>query len=397
MPRGVSHVSSRAAQVQQPIIPIIADWIRAHPGTLSLGQGVVGYGPPVQAWEEMERLRREPVLNRYQPVDGLPELVELLRVKLRETNGIRVAGSGSDPVLMVAAGSNSAFLQVILAICDPGDEVILPVPYFFNQEMALTMTGVKPVPVRCGPQHQLDPGAIEAAITPRTRAVVTVSPNNPTGAVYTEDQLREVNHLCATRGLLHISDEAYEAFTFDGARHVSPGSFEGAGGHTISLFSFSKSHGFASWRTGYAVVPANLQGALRKIQDTNLICPPVVSQLGALGCLRAGLGWVSERLDQLGRVRSLVLQGLWSIQDRVDVGPASGSFYVLLRVRGRSDPMEFARRLIAEHRVAVIPGVAFGLTDGCWLRMAYGALTPETASEAMGRLVQGIHALTGKE
>jgi aspartate/methionine/tyrosine aminotransferase len=389
----MTGVSQRAGQVQPPIIPIVADWIRAHPGTLSLGQGVVGYGPPPEAWEEMQRLRREPQLNRYQPVDGLPELVEALRLKLREAHGIRVGDTGDDPVVMVAAGSNSAFLQVILAVCDPGDEVILPVPYFFNQEMALTMTGVKPVPVRCGPLHQLDPEAIEAAITPRTRAVVTVSPNNPTGAVYSEDQLRAVNRLCAAHGLFHISDEAYEAFTFGGARHVSPGAFDGAGEHTISLFSFSKSHGFASWRTGYAVVPARLQGALRKIQDTNQICPPVVSQLGALGCLRAGPGWVAERLSELGRVRSLVLEQLRSVADRVEIGPAFGAFYVLLRVQGRAEPMEFTRRLISEHRIAVIPGTAFGLRDGCWLRMAYGALTPETALEGVGRFVEGLQAL----
>lgn len=392
--------SRRAAAVQLPIIPVVADWIRSHPGTLSLGQGVAGYEPPPEAWRELERLHREPLLHRYQPVGGLPELVEGLQTKLARVNGIRV-GSGADVAsetgLMVTAGSNAAFLQIILAICDPGDEVILPVPYFFNQEMALTMTGVRPVLVPGGADHQPDPDRIAAAITSRTRAVVTVSPNNPSGAVLDEAALREINRRCAERGIHHISDEAYEAFVHDGARHVSPGAFADAAGHTISLFSFSKAYGFASWRIGYAVVPATLLEPLRKIQDTNLICPPVVSQLAALGCLRAGDAWVADRVREVSAVRERVLEGLRDIDDLAEFGAPRGAFYVLLRLRTRADPLELTRRLIAEHRVAVIPGSAFGFgpDDPCHLRVAYGALERATATEAIGRLTQGLRAILG--
>jgi aspartate/methionine/tyrosine aminotransferase len=126
---------------------------------------------------------------------------------------------------------------------------------------------------------------IEAAITPRTKAVVTVSPNNPTGAVYPESALREVNRICRERGVYHIHDEAYEYFTYGNARHFSPGSIAGSADHTISIFSLSKSYGFASWRIGYQVIPDHLFGAVNKVQDTVLICPPVVSQYAAVGAM----------------------------------------------------------------------------------------------------------------
>ena len=245
-----------------------------------------------------------------------------------------------------------------------------------------------------GARHHPDPDAIARALTPRTRAIVTVSPNNPTGAVYPEPTLRAINDLCARHGLYHVSDETYAPFVYDGARHVSPGAFPGAAAHTISLFSFSKAYGFASWRIGYAVFPALLLESLRKIQDTNLICPPVASQLAALGCLRAGAAWVAARVAEIAAVRAEVLRRLRELEDLTEISPADGAFYVLLRVRRNLDPLELTRRLIAEHRVAVIPGSAFGLTNTCHLRVAYGALNHETAAEGLGRLATGLRAVT---
>lgn len=384
--------SRRASEVRLPIIPQVADWIRAHPGTLSLGQGVAGYPPPAEAWAELDRLNREPTLHRYQAVDGLPALCDALAERLHQRHDIRIDESRS---LMVTAGANAAFLQIVLALCDPGDEVILPLPFYFNQEMALSLANVRPVPVPCDARHHPDVEAIACALTPRTRAIVTVSPNNPTGAVYPEATLRAINDLCAREGLMHISDETYAPFLYGEARHVSPGAFPGAGDHTVSLFSFSKTYGFASWRIGCAVFPRPLLESLRKIQDTNLICPPVVSQLAALGCLRAGDAWVASRVGEIATVRDEVLRGLTELGDLVDTAPADGAFYVLLRVRRSLDPLLLTHRLIAEHGVAVIPGAAFGLTGTCHLRVAYGALTPATAAEGLGRLIRGLSTLAG--
>lgn len=386
--------SRRLQAVQSPIIPVIADLIRSCPGTISLGQGVVGYGPPAEARAAVERFFADPANHKYQPVAGVPALVGALADALARDHGVAV-GPAQGNRLMVTAGGNNAFLAALLALADPGDEVILPVPYYFNHEMAVTMAGCRPVPVPTDGNYQLDLAALRAAITPRTRALVTVSPNNPTGAVYPEAALRAVNALCAGHGIFHLSDEAYSAFTYDGAAHFSPAAIPGAAAHTISLHSLSKSHGLASWRLGWLVHPAALEDALRKVQDTILICPPVVSQHAALGALAAGPAYVQGQRPAIAAVRALVLRALAPLvaEGLIEVPPAQGAFYFLLRVRSALSPFEVAERLIRGHGVAVIPGNAFGCTQGCQLRLAYGALSPDTATEGLARLVRGLRAL----
>ena len=387
--------SQRLRAVQSPIIPVIADLIRAHPGTISLGQGVVGYGPPPEAFAQLEACFADPANHKYQPVAGITPLLAAIATKLAADHGVRT-GSAHGNRVMVTAGGNLAFMNAVLAIADAGDEFILPTPYYFNQEMAVTMAGCRPVLVPTDANHQLDVEAIRAALTPRTRAIVTVSPNNPTGAVYPAADLRAINTLCAERGLFHISDEAYESFTYEGAQHFSAASLPGSAAHTISLYSMSKAYGFASWRIGWMVYPQQLESAMRKIQDTLLICPPVVSQYAAIGALAAGADFVRQKLAAIAEVRRLVQAALAPlVADGIcEVPAARGAFYFLLRVRhGSRPPLEVAEWLIREHRVAVIPGNAFGLTTGCHLRVAYGALQKETAAEGVGRLVSGLRAL----
>ena len=387
--------SSRLRAVQSPIIPVIADLIRARPGTISLGQGVVGYGPPREAIAQIERFLGEPANHKYQPVAGIAPLVAALAAKLATENSVPV-GAMHGNRLMVTAGGNMAFMNAVLALADPGDEFILPTPYYFNQEMAVTMTNCRPVLVPTDGNYQLDLDAIRRAITSRTRAIVTVSPNNPSGAVYPEEALREVNRLCAEHGIYHISDEAYEYFTFDGARHFSAASLPESAAHTISLHSMSKAYGFASWRIGWMVFPENLEAAMRKVQDTVLICPPVISQFAALGALQAGAVFVREKLASIAQVRAIVQRELAPLvtEELCEVPAAQGAFYFLLRARqAKQSSLEMAERLIREHRVAVIPGNAFGLDRGCYLRVAYGALAAETAAEGIGRLVTGLRAL----
>ena len=382
----------RIQAIQSPIIPIVGEWIRDHPGTLSLGQGVVYYGPPPQAIERLSGFLSDPENHRYRPVEGIPELVRALEEKLCAENGIVV---GEESAVVVTAGGNMAFANAVLAITDPGDEIVLPTPYYFNPEMAITMADCRPVLVPTDARYQLHPDAVEAAITERTRAVVTVSPNNPSGAVYPEPVLRRINAICRERGIYHISDEAYEYFTYGDARPFSPGSIPGSAAHTISLYSLSKAYGFASWRIGYMVLPSSLRAAVKKIQDTILICPPVVSQHAALGALEAGRDWCRERHQSIAEVRDLVLEELEGLGELCSRPPADGAFYVLLKVDTPLSAMETVERLIREHRVAVIPGTTFGLHDGCYLRIAYGALRKETVAEGMERLIRGLKGIAG--
>ena len=382
----------RMEAVQTPIIPVVGAMIKQHPGTISLGQGVVFYGPPPAALDEVGTFLADPENHKYKPVQGIPPLLEILATKLQAENGIRL---DSVNALMVTAGGNLAFMNSVLALADPGDEIILQTPYYFNHEMAVVMAGCGVVLVNTNERYQLRPEAIAQAITPRTRAVVTVSPNNPTGAVYAEADLRAVNQICREHGLYHIHDEAYEYFTYAGARHFSPGSIPESAAHTISLFSLSKAYGFASWRIGYMVIPASLVVSVQKIQDTLLICPPVISQFVAAGALRIGREYCRSKLESISEVRDLVLHELESVRNLCAVPAAEGAFYVLLRVNTPRKPMELIERLIREFGVAVIPGTAFGLNDGCSLRVAYGALRKESAADGMGRLVRGLRTILG--
>jgi aspartate/methionine/tyrosine aminotransferase len=384
--------SERMRGVQSPIIPIVAEWIRQCPGTISLGQGVVGYGPPREALARLNGFGTVVDENKYKAVTGIPELVEAFAGKFKQENAIPTGGQ-SGSAIVVTAGGNMGFMNAMLAVLDPGDEVVIPSPYYFNHEMAVTMASGRAVLAPTDENYQLVPERIEAVLSPRTRAVVTVSPNNPTGAVYRESALREVNELCRRRGIYHVHDEAYEYFVYDGAKSFSPGSIAGAAGHTISLFSLSKAYGFASWRIGCMVIPEHLLTAVRKIQDTILICAPVISQLAGVGALQAGKRYCDDHLLTLAGTRAMVLQALGGLGGVCSVPRADGAFYFLLRLRTERSAIDIAERLVREHGVAVIPGNAFGLDHGCYLRVAYGALQPATVAQGMERLVTGLQKI----
>ena len=384
-----AHSQSRRLEaVQTPVVPIVGRWIAATPGTISLGQGIVSYGPPPEVVAAVQQFGGAIEDHRYGPVEGQAPLVEMIEAKLRRENGI-VVRPGSRVV--VTAGGNLAFMNAVLAVADPGDEVILPVPFYFNHEMALVMAGVKPVLVQTLPDLQLDVDAIADAITPRTRAVVTVSPNNPTGAVYSEASLRAVNAICRDRGVFHIHDEAYEYFTY-GVPHFSPGAIDGAAAHTISLYSLSKAYGMASWRVGYMVAPESLWTAVNKVQDTLLICVPSISQRAAMAALEVGRAYVTPRLDALDATRRRMHAALSAADVPCTVNNPEGAFYFFLRVQADLHPMVLSERLIREHRVAIMPGTAFG-ADGCSMRVSYGALDADTVAEGLDRLVRGLRAL----
>jgi aspartate/methionine/tyrosine aminotransferase len=384
------HAVSRMDRIQAPIVAVVGDWIRQTPGTISLGQGVVHYGPPAAAIDAVRAALGSPATHEYQPVAGLPVLRERIAVKLAAENGIELARGSR---VMVTAGGNMAFMHAVMATTTPGDDVILPVPFYFNHEMAIEMAGCRAVRVPTDDRYQLRVDAISAAVTDRTRAIVTISPNNPSGAVLAERDLRAVNALCRDRGIYHFSDEAYEYFTYGGARHVSPGSFVDAAGHTLSLYSLSKAYGFAGWRIGYLVYPEHLDPAMMKSQDTILICPTVASQLAAVAALDVGRAYCEPHVRELAELRETVISQLASLAPLAHVPAADGAFYCLLRVSTALDPLTIVERLIREHLVAVIPGTAFGMTDGCYLRVAYGALQKETVAEGIGRLVRGLRAI----
>ena len=382
--------SRRLDAVQSPIIPFIGELTRKHAGAISFGQGVAFYGPPPHAFRRVQQCLADESINRYGPVEGIPELQQALVQKLKTDNGIEI---NAENAIVVTAGSNMAFNTAILAITDPGDEVILSLPYYFNHEMSLVMEQCKPVLVPTDKNFHLQLDKLEAAITKNTKAIVTISPNNPSGAVYTKDELIAVNDLCRQHRIYHISDEAYEDFYYDGHKHFSVASDPDTNDYTISLFSFSKGFGFAGWRIGYMVIPEHLLSAVKKIQDTILISPPVISQHAAIGALEAGESFIQSKRNAMSKKRAAVLHALADLPCLNYTPLSEGAFYVLLNIDTQMDDIQLAQSLIEKFGIASIPGSAFGINQGCYLRLSYGALSDDDIATGLERLRAGLDSL----
>ncbi len=304
--------SQRMSEIQSPIIPIIADLIKKTPGTISLGQGVVYFKPPQSALDRASQIDDSQNYHLYSAVEGLAELREGISNKLKTENNIILSDQQK---IVVTAGANMAFMNTMMAITDPGDEIIILRPYYFNHEMAINMVSCKAIIVDTDLDYQPDLNKIASAITSNTRAVVTVSPNNPSGAVYPETILKKINQLCKEKGIYHISDEAYEYFTYGETKHFSPASIPNSDEHTISLYSLSKAYGFASWRIGYMLIPEHLSLAIKKVQDTILICPARITQEAAIAALEGGRNYTFSHLKQIKAVRKELYAALQSIDN----------------------------------------------------------------------------------
>ncbi len=396
--------AQRLDGVLNPVIPELGTLVRATPGTLSLAQGMVGWGPPREALATLAAAGKvvgaaDPTRDAYGLVQGDPELLAMLAVALGQEQGIDLHGAD----LWVTAGSNMAFNAIAQVLCDgpPAEpsELILPVPWYFNHVMAVQLAGGRPVPVDAGLVP--DPQRLAAAITPRTRAIVTISPGNPSGVVTPPRPVLEaIHHLCARHGLLHISDEAYGQFVYGAEPHWSPGSLPGAAAHTVTLQSLSKAYGMAGWRVGFMAAPAQLMGALAKVQDTVLICPPLVSQRAALAALEAGPAWSRPRIAALAQRRRQLIDAVASARSGGQamelLGPPDGAFYGLLRFPCGLGGEPLMRHLVLGHGVAALPGDSFGLPPAggqALLRLSYGMLEAGALAEALERLFGALAVL----
>ncbi len=391
--------ADRLNAVLEPVIPRLGALMRRRPDALSLAQGMVGWAPPPGVLDAVRQALELPgfSLHRYGSTWGEPALLEQVAHKLSSDNGLDLEGAA----LVVTSGSNLAFAALAQVICDPGSEVILPLPYYFNHAMAVQLAGGVVVAVDGGPIP--DPALLAAAITPRTRAIVTISPSNPSGVVLPRAVLTAINQLCASHGLLHISDEAYELFVHGSEPHFSPGSLPGAAAHTVSLYSLSKAYGLAGWRMGYAAFPQALQPALAKVIDTFEICPTLLSQWAAAAALATDPSWAMGRMAGLRPRRTQLLEAVrqWQARGwpvRLWAEP-DGAFYGLLVVEGVRDgggqllnSDGLMERLLLEHGVATVSGSAFGLElpRAAVLRLSYGMLGDDDLAEALQRLGQGL-------
>jgi len=379
---------SRTTDVMDAPIQQLLQQAAVPDDAVSLGQGVPFFGPPEEAIAAATDVLSSPDGYRYGDDAGHPSLRRAMADTLRRDNDIAACRHDN---IIATAGANQAFVNAVLATTEVGDSVVIVTPHYFNHVMAVQMAGCRPVFVQAGRDYVPDPDDIAMALRRDTRAVVTISPNNPTGAVYPPETLRAINELCADHGIYHVSDEPYEYFVYGSARHVSPASYDAGLEHTISLFSFSKSYGMSGYRIGAMAVPADIYGEVLKVQDTIAICPSGPSQAAATAALSVGGAYPRRFLPALEQNRQVFVDGLAGI-DGVSLPVTDGAFYFLLRLDTDRAAWDVALRLIEDYGVVTIPGEAFAARTPS-LRIAYGNLAEDTAREGMRRLAEGLRAL----
>jgi aspartate/methionine/tyrosine aminotransferase len=372
-----------------PIVGIYAaarDYDRPGRPLINLGQGIPDLPPPPECLAALTARLTDPALHRYGPDQGLPELRAALAADYRRRLGVRL-----DPEreILITAGANHAFFQALLATVRPGERVVLAAPYYFNHLMALQLLGMHglewPVAVR-GERFALDLERLDDRLAAGAAGVVCVNPNNPTGAVFGEAEIRGVVDACARRGLTLFYDEVYSLIAF-GEAPPHPFRMPGGREHAIVLGSFSKLFGMTGWRVGYAIAPPAVVEQMMKAQDTTVICAPVAGQVLAAECLRRAPGYPAAYCAELRRRVARLANAVRAVPDLEWREPA-GALFTLLPYRRPEPSRELALRLVREAGVMAIPGAAFGAAGEGHLRVSFGFSDEAVIAEAGRRLAE---------
>lgn len=324
--------------------------------------------------------------THYTSNAGILELRLALVAHLEELYGLKY-----DPLseIIITVGVSEALYLTFSALLNPGDEVIIPTPCFVSYQADVTLAGGKPVEIYTSMEDdfQPNPAVIEKAITPRTKAILLGYPNNPTGAVVSRDRLNAIAKLAEKHNILVISDEIYDRLVY-GREHVCFAALPGMQDQTVLLGGFSKAYAMTGWRIGYAAGPADLIQGLMRVHQYSVMCAPTISQYAALEALKVGEPFVQEMKVEYDRRRQLIYQGLNQLG--LPTFEPHGAFYAFPSVHntGLSDEM-FAERLLAEEKVAVIPGSAFGEAGSGFVRCSYATKYEliEKALEKIGNFV----------
>lgn len=355
---------------------------------ISLGQSVPFFGPPPQMLDAVRDALDSfgPRLHTYGPDAGIPELRESLAAKLRDFNGVSF-----DPgtQLLVTPGSNQAFMVVMTTILEPGDEVAIASPYYFNHHMAIELCGgvVREIHLSEEDGFQMTMEDVEAALTERTRAVVIISPNNPTGTVYRSEEIATITRELTERGIYVISDDAYEVFCYDGASHTSVAGLADSTDNVITLGSLSKTFGMTGWRIGYIAASAELCRQALKVQDAMAICAPIISQVAATAALEHMPRYPLSMIAELDERRSILENTLDEIP-ALHWNKTDGALFAMVRADVGGEERELAWELLDRAEVLTVPGSAFGKQWEGFLRISYGCSPRDRYEEALSRLAE---------
>ncbi len=332
----------------------------------------------------MEAIRSGKV-GGYSQSSGLLELRQEIAKKLQRDNNI----DANPSQIIVTVGAIEGLSASIMALIDPGDEVILPSPTYSTHIRQVVLASGKPVLVPTIEEEgfDLDIDAMKEVITPKTKAILYCSPSNPTGTVFSEETLRELADIALKNDLMIITDEAYEYFTFDDNQHFSIASIPELKKNVVSCFTFTKSYAMTGWRIGYLHADGSLIPHITKAHIPFTICAPVVSQYAALGALKGSQNCITEFREHYLARRDLMCERLDNLSHIFEYQKPGGSYLMFPKIKieeGR-DSTKFCKDLLQKAKVSTTPGIAFGPTGERHLRLSF-CVSEEMINKAFDRM-----------
>jgi aspartate aminotransferase len=365
------EISARAAQLSPSLTLSIDSKAKAMK---SEGIDVCGFGAGEPDFDTPEHIKQAAIaalesgFTKYTPSAGLPELRQAIAEKLEADNQLSYRPSQ----VVVSSGAKHSCYNAILATCQPGDEVLIPSPYWVSYPDMVRLAGAEPVIVQTTERNgwKMRASDFENAMTPRTKMLILNSPGNPSGSVYTREELQGIVEVAAEEDIYILSDEIYEKLVYDDTKHVSVGSLsKEAYDLTITVNGFSKAYAMTGWRLGYLAAPEAVAKAVDNIQSHSTSHPCSFAQKGALAALKGDQQALADMRDEFSMRRDYMYDRITKIPNITAVKP-QGAFYILVNISqlGLSS-QNFADRLLSKANVAVVPGAAFG--DDRTVRLSY--------------------------
>ena len=387
-------VSHRSTLFTESVIREMTRLCQQH-GGVNLAQGFPDFPAPDTIKEEAARAVREDV-NQYAITWGAKRLRDALVAKTRGLTGLDY---DPETELTVCCGTTECMASTMLALVDPGEEVIVFEPYYENYGPDAVLCGATPRFVRLRePDWSYDPAELERAFSNRTKAIVINTPGNPTGKVFTREELSHIATLCGKWGVVAVTDEIYEHILYDGAEHVPLASLPGMRERTVTISGVSKTYSVTGWRVGWCLAPPALTGPIRKVHDFLTVGAPAPLQEAAAVALQSPPGYYSNLADNYRKRRDYLIPALEAAGFRTF--KPRGAYYIMTDISafGAPDDVSFARSLVSGVGVAAVPGSSFYSEPAAGrqrLRFHFARRheTLEAAAERLGRLKAGAPAV----
>ena len=359
------------------------------------GEDVVGFGAGEPDFDTPQHIKDAAAaalaagFTKYTPSSGIPELRQAIADKFLRENGLTYKPSQ----IIVSNGGKHSCYNVILATCQEGDEVIIPAPYWLSYPEMVKLAGALPVILETTDQTEfkVTPAQLRAAITSKTRLFILNSPSNPTGSVYTPDEIKALGDICVEKGVLIMSDEIYEHLTYDGAQVKSVASFSQAHyDHTIIVHGFAKAWSMTGWRLGFLAAPEPIAKAIDAIQSHSTSNPCSFAQKGGVAALTGSQahlpGWLAEYAKRRTRAWEML-----NAMPGVSCVNSKGAFYLFPNISKTGlKSADFCARLLEQEKVAAVPGIAFGADD--YLRISY-ATSLANIEKGLARMDRFVRSL----